>query len=399
MQRIVQFWKSVWKSGAKGKLVLGCGGLIGLLLMSVICGVLFAPGESTESTQQTTEEAVAVVEATNELTTTPEPTATPKPTDTPSPTKTPRPTNTSRPTNTPTPAFERTEAQVVAVIDGDTIKVNIGGEVYTVRYIGIDTPETVHPSKPVEWMGREASAANEELVGGQTVYLEKDVSETDRYGRLLRYVFLADGTFVNAELVRLGYAQVSTYPPDVRYQELFLEMQEEAREAGRGLWGPTPTATTRPTLPPPTATPIPPTATLMPTEPPTATSAPVLPTDTPTPPPTKAPTAPGDVQITYIYYDGQIPRVESDEYAVIKNVGGSPVNLAGWRLNAGDPGQDFGFPDFVLQPGQECRVYTNELHPESCGFSFGSGQAIWNNEGDCGHLYDSTGAEVSTYCY
>jgi micrococcal nuclease len=113
----------------------------------------------------------------------------------------------------------------------------------------------------------------------------------------------------------------------------------------------------------------------------------------------EAPAAPGDVQITYIYYDGQVYRVESDEYAVIKNVGGSPVNLAGWRLNADDPGQDFGFPDFVLQPGQECRVYTNEGHPEWCGFNFHIGSAIWNNDGDCGHLYNPSGAEVSTYCY
>ena len=69
------------------------------------------------------------------------------------------------------------------------------------------------------------------------------------------------------------------------------------------------------------------------------------------------------------------------------------------RRGAGDPGQDFVFPDFELQPGQQCRVYTNEYHPEYCGFSFGSGKALWNNGGDCGHLYDSNGVEVSTYCY
>lgn len=141
---------------------------------------------------------------------------------------------------TPTPTT-RVPAQVVRVVDGDTIKVEIDGAAYTVRYIGIDTPETVHPSKPVEWMGQEASDANEELVGGQTVYLEKDVSETDRYGRLLCYVFLADGTFVNAELVRLGYARASTYPPDVYYQDLFSKMEWEARKTGRGLWSVTPT--------------------------------------------------------------------------------------------------------------------------------------------------------------
>jgi micrococcal nuclease len=132
------------------------------------------------------------------------------------------------------------EASVVGVVDGDTIKVQINGQVERVRYIGMDTPETVHPSRPVEWMGKEASAKNEELVSGKAVLLEKDVSETDQYGRLLRYVYVGD-MMVNAELVRLGYAQVSTFPPDVRYQDLFLRLQREAREAGLGLWGPQPT--------------------------------------------------------------------------------------------------------------------------------------------------------------
>ena len=92
-------------------------------------------------------------------------------------------------------------------------------------------------------------------------------------------------------------------------------------------------------------------------------------------------------------------RVETDEYAHITNNGSASVNLKGGHLNAGDPGQDFWFPDFVIEPGQSCRVYTNEYHPESCGFSFGSGRAIWNNKGDCGYLYDATGAMVSEYCY
>ena len=91
--------------------------------------------------------------------------------------------------------------------------------------------------------------------------------------------------------------------------------------------------------------------------------------------------------------------MESDEYAVVRNNGGSAVHLGGWRLNAGNPGQDFWFPGVELQPGQECRVYTNEGHPESCGFSFGRGSAIWANSGECGHLYNASGAEVSTYCY
>ncbi len=108
---------------------------------------------------------------------------------------------------------------------------------------------------------------------------------------------------------------------------------------------------------------------------------------------------PPKVQITSIRFDGAVFQVESDEYAVITNVGGTAVNLAGWRLNAGDAGQDFVFPLFDLQPGRSCRVYTNEAHLETCGFSFGIGSAIWNNGGDCGYLYDANGVLVSKYCY
>ena len=134
-------------------------------------------------------------------------------------------------------------AKVVRVVDGDTIVVRLDGRDERLRYIGMDTPETKKQDTPVEWMGPEATAANEALVGGRTVVLEKDVSETDQYDRLLRYVWLRDGdawTFVNVELVRRGFAQVATFPPDVRWTDLFLAAQRVAREAGVGLWGPTP---------------------------------------------------------------------------------------------------------------------------------------------------------------
>jgi micrococcal nuclease len=129
-----------------------------------------------------------------------------------------------------------TPARVTRVVDGDTIEVEIDGTEYTVRYIGIDTPETVHPSQPVGCFGPEASARNKALVEGKTVGLERDVSDTDRFGRLLRYVYV-DGEMVNAALVRDGYAQSSTYPPDVKHQDTFIELQRQARESGRGLWG------------------------------------------------------------------------------------------------------------------------------------------------------------------
>lgn len=140
---------------------------------------------------------------------------------------------------TPTPSLNLglTSATVTRVIDGDTIEVEISGVEYTVRYIGIDTPETVDPRRPVGCFGAEASARNRELVEGKAVELEKDVSETDDFGRLLRYVW-ADGQMVNETLVRDGYALAATYPPDVRYAELFASLQMAAREAGRGLWGP-----------------------------------------------------------------------------------------------------------------------------------------------------------------
>lgn len=126
--------------------------------------------------------------------------------------------------------IEGERANVIDVIDGDTIDVNLNGAAYRVRYIGIDTPERGEP------FFSEATEANRTLVEGQTVIMVKDVSETDRFGRLLRYVYLEDGTFVNAKLVQDGYAVVATFPPDVRHQELFLELQREARETSRGLW-------------------------------------------------------------------------------------------------------------------------------------------------------------------
>ncbi len=121
------------------------------------------------------------------------------------------------------------EVRVVRVIDGDTIEIEGGARV---RYIGINTPE-VFPQ--TEYYGLEAWAKNIELVEQKTVTLEKDVSETDVYGRLLRYVYV-DGLFVNAELVRLGYARAVPYPPDTKYQELLAQLEEEATEARRGLW-------------------------------------------------------------------------------------------------------------------------------------------------------------------
>lgn len=123
------------------------------------------------------------------------------------------------------------------VVDGDTIVLESGEKV---RYIGIDTPETVDPRRPVACFGKEASNENKKLVEGKIVYLTKDISEKDQFGRLLRLVYLkqSDGSvvFVNDYLVRYGFAKVSTYPPDVKFTSQFIEAEKEARENQRGLW-------------------------------------------------------------------------------------------------------------------------------------------------------------------
>ena len=127
-------------------------------------------------------------------------------------------------------------AHVSRVVDGDTIIVAVDGEVHVVRYLGIDAPETVRPDWPVEPFGSEASAFNRQLVGGKTVRLERDISETDQFGRLLRYVWLEDGRLVNAILVEAGYARAVTLPPDLKHADEIVRLQREARADERGLW-------------------------------------------------------------------------------------------------------------------------------------------------------------------
>ena len=132
-------------------------------------------------------------------------------------------------------------AYVTKVVDGDTIIVDINGEKHTIRILGVDTPETVDPRKSVQCFGKEASNETKKLLSGKEVILQKDVSDTDKYKRLLRFVYLPleDGNylFIDDYLIREGYAKVLTIPPDVKYGEQFLDAQREARLEKRGLWG------------------------------------------------------------------------------------------------------------------------------------------------------------------
>ena len=164
---------------------------------------------------------------------------------------------------------------------------------------------------------------------------------------------------------------------------------------------PTPTKTSTAT---PTKTPTSTftrTSTFTATNTPTKTRTPTrTPTKTPTRTPTRTPTPiplDGNVQIIYIYYDGEAPN-EADEYVEIKNVGSTSVQIQNWALSD-EAFHIFTFPQFVMVPNQICRIYTNETHSEYCGFNYHSGSAIWNNSGDCGYLRNSSDVLKSQYCY
>lgn len=250
-----------------------------------------------------------------------------------------------------TPGPDQEVARVVEVVDGDTIKVEMDGQIYTVRYIGIDTPELHHPRKPVEYFAQEAYEANKRLVEGKTVILEKDVSETDRYGRLLRYVYV-DDIFVNAYLVEQGYARAVTFPPDVKYAELFRRLEREAREAGRGLWE------------------IPETHTI-------------------------------EVEPTCSRFDapGNDNKNNVEEYVCLVNSGEKPVDMTGWYIRD-ESGYTYTFPAFQLKPGARVRIRTG------CGSDTPTdlhwcieGRAVWDNRGDTVYLYDAEGRVVDVYPY
>ena len=227
----------------------------------------------------------------------------------------PTATGTAEPTPTGSlalgPTTKTTKAKVVRIVDGDTIVVAYGGKQYKVRYIGMDAPET-----SVLNTGPRATAANAALLKGQTVYLEKDVSEVDRFDRLLRYVWTTDGTvwtLVNLELIRQGVASAKSYPPDTRYDALYQDVQVVAQASALGIWGVAPVAT-----PAPTPRPTP------------------LPTPQPTPRPTARPASK-----CHPSYDPCLPIVSDLDCPDIRAMGLDPVRVIGpdsYRLDADHDG-------------------------------------------------------------
>lgn len=256
----------------------------------------------------------------------------------------------------PSQTPDRELAFVQQVIDGDTIQVIINGAVFNLRYIGIDTPE-------IGMLGfDEATAVNKSLVEGQIVELESDVTNEDKYGRLLRYVYLPDGQMVNAQLVLLGLAAAQAYSPDTKYQSIFEANQGVAIGARIGLWAPTPTA------------------------------------------PIGAGGEPsGNVQIdpscSQFNAPGDDNQNKNKEYVCFVNTGPGNTHLLGWQVHD-EYGWTYQFPDFILGSGEKVRVITG------CGSDTASElywckeeTAVWNNSGDCVYLVNADGNGVAQYCY
>ena len=248
------------------------------------------------------------------------------------------------------------QGTVRAVVDGDTLDVEVAGEVSRVRMIGVDTPETVRPNTPVECFGREASDFSKQLLAGQAVLLEEDPSQDsrDRYGRLLRFVWLADGRMANYELVAQGYAYEYTYDQAYQYQAEFKAAQQAAQQSGRGLWAANTCAGSREAGVAATPSPAP-----------ARCAAP--------PEPSAAPNAP----IAIVALDKRAETV------TLKNVGAEPIGLDGWRLCSlrGEQSHPVGG---TLAPGEQ-RVFPGA-----------QGASVWSNgERDDAALFDPTGALIA----
>lgn len=231
------------------------------------------------------------------------------------------------------------QARVDRVIDGDTVEMKDGSRV---RYIGINTPERHQP------FYAQASEANRDLVEGKAVWMALDAQSTDRYGRILAYLWVGD-TFVNAELVRQGYANVYTNPPNVRYSQEILAAEQEAREAEVGLW------------------------------------------------------APADVEIAIqdLHYDAEGPDHENPngEWISLVNNGAEVVPLEGFTLK--DEGNHiYTFSAVQLAPGQVIRIHSGQGRDSAEALYWGlSGDAIWSNQGDTAYLRDTEGRLVDSYGY
>ena len=265
-------------------------------------------------------------------------------------------------------------ANVVKVVDGDTIDVQITkitgtapvkvGDTIRVRYIGMNTPETKDPRKPVEYFGKEASAFNASLVAGKTVYLELDVQTWGPYDRLLAYVYLDPQGYamVNAILVAMGFANVATYPPNVRYVKVFQQLEKTARELKLGLWAPREDESASPQQPQKVE---------------------------------------GCFAWLAFHYDasGNDNYNLNDEFFTLKNVCDHAIDLTGWTVSDA-ASHIFTFPSgFTLAPNAQVTIYTGSGVDTADKLYWGSKRAIWNNNGDVATLRDAAGRVIKSYSY
>ncbi len=227
---------------------------------------------------------------------------------------------------------------VVKVVDGDTLTIAIDGTNESVRLIGIDTPETKDPRKPVQCFGQEATNKMTELVSGKQVMLEADAvsGERDRYGRLLRYVRTPDGTFVNLELVKQGYAHEYTYSnQSYKYQAEFKQAQAYAQEHKLGLWADD-ACVAEETPEPATTTTPPTTSSQAPTQPEESQPA-ISPTPEPTPEPAPEPTPTTSYNCSANVYNCGDFNTQAEAQAVFEACGGTANDIH--RLDADGDGR------------------------------------------------------------
>lgn len=235
-------------------------------------------------------------------------------------------------------------AIVTYVVDGDTIEVD-GEE--RIRYLGINTPESGRP------YFTEATNENKKLVDGKEIKLELDVQTKDKYGRTLAYVWVGE-TMVNLELVCRGYANVYTFPPNVKYKDLFLEAEREAREAQRGLW---------------------------------------------------APGSDTEARIKIVNINADAPGNDNEnkngEWIEIRSQGENSVNMTNWTLKD-EANHIYTFVDFFLAPDKSVFIYSgcDIDSQEKLYWQCPEGEyAIWNNTGDTAFLRDASGNLVDSYKY
>lgn len=247
-------------------------------------------------------------------------------------------------------------AYVNRIIDGDSIEVIIDNQLFQVRYIGIDAPETGMP------YSKEATEANRNLVEGKIIEMELDISNTDRYDRLLRYIYLPDGIFVNGKLVGLGLASSNSYPPDIKYQDLLDAEQQTAKNAGLGIWSQNLTPTNNGNL-------------------------------------SQEINIQVDPQCSQFNAPGNDNENKNQEYVCIVNESNQEVELGGWSIHD-EYGWTFQFPPIIFDVNSVIQIYTGCGENSSTKLYWCKDEtAIWNNDGDCVYIVDADGLEKSKYCY